>query len=93
MTKCVGKKKEARRPCPSAIHSGLPLWEHRAIRKTGGKNEAFIFQFFRRKKQKKATEVLPFLSGTVHRDEGTGSPWIMTTLFQRLPRMNTVAGS
>lgn len=53
MTKCVGKKRKPRRLCPSAIHSGLPLWERRAIRKTGGKNEAFIFQFFPQKETKK----------------------------------------
>ena len=56
MTKCVGKKRKPRRLCPSAIHSGLPLWERRAIRKTGGKMEAFIFQFFPQKETKKATE-------------------------------------
>lgn len=52
-----------------------------------------FFNFSAERNKKRRLRVLPFLSGTVHRDEGTGSPWIMTTLFQRLPRMNTVAGS
>ena len=47
------EEKEAPPTLPLAIHSGLPLWERRAIRKTGGKNEAFIFQFFPQKETKK----------------------------------------